>query len=1024
MSDTTPIRVLLVDTEFNTHNRYLALSIRDALARHGSVGEVILADYSNVVRHAQTGVFDLFLAFGGGGGGSDHVILHRAASFCRFRMLWTTDDPYTVEENVEVSVGYDLVATNDFASIGRYDRAMHLPLAAAPEWCWHEVQNDQKDILYDVLFLGNPWPNRVNVLSKLVSALGDEMRFKIGLPSNEFIPSYELPGFDGAETNWRASLIDFCRFANRSKVVLTLPRSFTASRGGQPSAVTPGPRLFETALAGTCQLIQQSGEDVSRYFNPDTEIATFSDPEEGIESLRRLVKNPDLRHTMAKSSQMKALSNHTYDHRVNSLISAMTEWQRQNPVCLSSSPLQNSTAQNKEPERSITRNILFVTHNMVGHSNWGGVEIYQQQMADELKLHKFATYILFPRSDQAGRQYLSLIAPDGTQTDFETSPQNYSRYIRFPQHELIFANILSDFDIELVHMQHLINHVMGLPIIARAFGVPVVYTLHDYYIMCDDPGLFGYDEQHCYIYDRSAEQCEICLPAMRGVPAASQTRRKKAMRRSLAAIDAFIASTPRSLEHVLSFYPEIKQRSSIIPMAFQGTNAHIDTRRSMPSTVNEGTLRVLIPGNFTKHKGARALITMMRSLASEDIYFRVIGRVDEPFKTEVHELNLPNAEFVGPYRQEEFALLAEGFDVSIHYSVWPETYCITLSESLSAGLVPIVSDIGAFSDRIQHGENGLTVQVGDVGAIARHLRALAADRTRLDELRRGHDAAHLCSVRDHASALALLYNNLLDRFPAHGRSKGEPQLSRAVRLTVEKVDPQQVNHPRWDTDEIIWERAPPAPLNVKLLERGATPLSGRAKYVISRFCGLEMPTQHARVTICDGQRFSIEGELRDFSRAERVSAEIEFEGITVIRVGCSLVRNSTATFLFTLDAATRALPEGDYSLRLVICADERTVVTDLELNVTIAHALQPRPVRFDRTGSPLSVRKGARIGVGWDALQLDDGFLQETSSSIAIRGRKIFVRGWAVDISTARRVRRYYLSFFDNRTGRRVHSFL
>ena len=100
----------------------------------------------------------------------------------------------------------------------------------------------------------------------------------------------------------------------------------------------------------------------------------------------------------------------------------------------------------------------------------------------------------------------------------------------------------------------------------------------------------------------------------------------------------------------------------------------------------------------------------------------------------------------------------------MHLSIWPETYCITLSEVWQAGIVPIVSDIGALGERVTHGVNGYKVPFGEPGPVVHILERLTAQPTLIENARSKitHD---LFVIPDtHALWLRDLYEKLLCDF--------------------------------------------------------------------------------------------------------------------------------------------------------------------------------------------------------------------------------------------------------------------
>ena len=79
--------------------------------------------------------------------------------------------------------------------------------------------------------------------------------------------------------------------------------------------------------------------------------------------------------------------------------------------------------------------------------------------------------------------------------------------------------------------------------------------------------------------------------------------------------------------------------------------------------------------------------------------FVVIGYTDKDKNLE----SLKNVRITGRYKPDEVMGLIRSEAPSLLWipSVWPETFCFTLSEALSAGVQPVVFNLGAQADRVQ-----------------------------------------------------------------------------------------------------------------------------------------------------------------------------------------------------------------------------------------------------------------------------------------------------------------------------------
>ena len=111
-------------------------------------------------------------------------------------------------------------------------------------------------------------------------------------------------------------------------------------------------------------------------------------------------------------------------------------------------------------------------------------------------------------------------------------------------------------------------------------------------------------------------------------------------------------------------------------------------------------VRVLVPGNISVSKGARILQQLQAMNAQGRFEFHLMGEY-------VRELEgTPNLVLHGPYDREKFGELARR--IAPHFgvvlSIWPETFCHTLTEMWAAGLPVAAIDLGAVGDRIRrHG---------------------------------------------------------------------------------------------------------------------------------------------------------------------------------------------------------------------------------------------------------------------------------------------------------------------------------
>ena len=119
---------------------------------------------------------------------------------------------------------------------------------------------------------------------------------------------------DGA----RISTEDTVRIFNATRVNLNL-HSSTYVDGVEPRGDFVNPRTFELAAAGAFQLVDRR-ELLPPLLRPHAEVATFTDAAELHERVRHYLAHPDERAFLAAEGRARVLAEHTYRHRMQSLL--------------------------------------------------------------------------------------------------------------------------------------------------------------------------------------------------------------------------------------------------------------------------------------------------------------------------------------------------------------------------------------------------------------------------------------------------------------------------------------------------------------------------------------------------------------------------------------------------------------------------------------------------------------------------------------------------------------------------------
>src|SRR5262245_51951116 len=135
--------------------------------------------------------------------------------------------------------------------------------------------------------------------------------------------------------------------------------------------------------------------------------------------------------------------------------------------------------------------VLQVVHDFVPR-HVAGAELYCYYLARALAARGQSVHVLFTEFDWSRRQYSYRRFALGALTCHEVVHNHEYRsfdetYVNKQMDER-FEWLLDVERPDVVHVHHLLNHSLNYPRLARRRGIPVVFTLHDYWLSCVNDG--------------------------------------------------------------------------------------------------------------------------------------------------------------------------------------------------------------------------------------------------------------------------------------------------------------------------------------------------------------------------------------------------------------------------------------------------------------------------------------------------------------------------------------------------------
>lgn len=264
-------------------------------------------------------------------------------------------------------------------------------------------------------------------------------------------------------------------------------------------------------------------------------------------------------------------------------------------------------------------------------------------------------------------------------------------------------------NVKSVHLHHVLGHPDTIWELPKRLGVPIDITVHDYYWIC--PRVTLMDETERYCGEPPLNACAKCV--LFGGVYPGEAARYEELGGSVAAWRRYHCMRLESARSV--FVPSLDVLERMRRYCPTANLQHLGHAEPVPSTVhacgtaNSDRIGVAVIGGIGVHKGFEELIRLVRWSDKRNLHlqFHVIGSVPDPNRF----AGLNNVVLNGSYARKRLPdiLASAQCQLALFLSVWPETYCYTLSEALAAGLIPVGYDIGAVGDRIRGLDVGITV---------------------------------------------------------------------------------------------------------------------------------------------------------------------------------------------------------------------------------------------------------------------------------------------------------------------------
>jgi GT2 family glycosyltransferase/glycosyltransferase involved in cell wall biosynthesis len=324
----------------------------------------------------------------------------------------------------------------------------------------------------------------------------------------------------------------------------------------------------------------------------------------------------------------------------------------------------------------------------------------------------------------------------------------------------VAARLIRDFEPEAAHIHHLTCLSTTIVSILAAREIPIVFTLHDYWLMCHRGQLLDTNFQLCD--GPGPGGCETCLGTEAGarpvlfagaavvravqrripVDAGRRLHRLASTLGRLASIQSDTAVETRRrddhmrrmAEHVTHFLaPSRFVRGRFVQFGFPPGRITV-SETGLDHTRFAGTERAIGPvlrlgflGSLMISKGPHILLEAYARLPPGSATVDLFGGAaayhgDNSYQRRLEPLvSLAGVRAHGAIPPGEVSKALSSIDVLVVPSIWPESSGMVIREAFLAGVPVVASNIGGIPEVVEEGRGGLLFRANDVNDLHKTL---------------------------------------------------------------------------------------------------------------------------------------------------------------------------------------------------------------------------------------------------------------------------------------------------------------
>jgi glycosyltransferase involved in cell wall biosynthesis len=437
--------------------------------------------------------------------------------------------------------------------------------------------------------------------------------------------------------------------------------------------------------------------------------------------------------------------------------------------------------------------------------NMAGSEVYTYNLAREL-MKRHRVWVFYRIADSSRGEFEML------RSDYDGIPvckinnlfRTMSTFTETYRNDVIagkFGEFLDEVKPDIVHFGHITCLSTTCISEAHRRRIPVVYTLHDYWLICPRGQFVRRDLTLSPVQDDAS--CVQCMAYQLDIDGGHErvhrvTGRIKPGLYSSSISDrllnayhrhrarAFFRGQSRAMNQIQERTAHIKEMCAMVDQFISPSrflkmkyvqfgipeNKILYSDNGMRTGFFSGIKRLESDrvrfgfiGSIMPTKGVHVLIKAFNRLSGSLAELQIFGNVVEYDGVEHYGDYLknlvrnPRVSFMGGYDNRRIGEVLAQVDVVIVPSVWYENSPLTIHEAFLAGAPVIASETGPLKELIRDGHNGLLFEMGNDADLARKMEMLISQPARIKALAK--NIGSLKTIQENAAEIESLYSTLL-----------------------------------------------------------------------------------------------------------------------------------------------------------------------------------------------------------------------------------------------------------------------